>query len=62
MAKFFEKYTNRWAAVVAQLVERSFSTPENRGLDPVFGKIYMYYHQLYWKDENEEKDDDNGPI
>ena len=32
--------------VLAQLVERSIPTPEVRGLNPVIGKIYMYY-QLY---------------
>ena len=29
-----------WAVVVAQLVERSLQTPEVRGSNPVFGKIY----------------------
>ena len=37
--------------VVAQLVERSLPTQEVRGLNPVIGKIYMYY----WKEKNKEK-------
>ena len=34
-----------WAAVVAQLVDRSFLTSEIRGSNPVIGKFI--YHQLY---------------
>ena len=47
--------------VLAQLVERSIPTPEVRGLNPVIGKICVYY-QLYWKDENKEKEAWNGPF
>ena len=47
--------------VLAQLVERSIPTPEVRGSNPVIGKICVYY-QLYWKDENKEKEAWNGPF
>ena len=40
-----------WEVVVAQLVERSLSISEVRGLTPVIGKIYIehlfVYYQLY---------------
>ena len=50
--------------VVAQLVERSLLIPEVRGSNPVIGKIYwiFVYCQLYWKDENKEKEAGNDPI
>ena len=50
--------------VVAQLVERSLPIPEVRGSNPVIGKIYwiFVYCQLYWKDENKEKEAGNGPF
>ena len=53
-----------WEVVVAQLVERSLSIPEVRGSNPVIGKIYwtFVYCQLYWKDENKEKEAGNGPF
>ena len=49
---------------VAQLVEWSLPIPEVRGLNPVIGKIYwpFVYCQLYWKDENTEKEAGNGPF
>ena len=52
------------AVVVAQLVEWSLPIPEVRGLNPVIGKIYwpFVYCQLYWKDENTEKEAGNGPF
>ena len=50
----FKHFVPPREVVVAQLVERSLPKPEVRGLNPVIGKIYMYY-QLYWKDENKEK-------
>ena len=50
--------------VVAQLVERSLPTPEVRSSNPVISKMYMEqcYCQLYWKDENKEKESGNGPF
>ena len=52
------------AVVVAQLVERSLTIPEVRGSNPVIGKkiILNIYCQLYWTDENKEKEADNGPF
>ena len=50
-----------WEVVVAQLVEWSLQKPEVRGLNPVIGKIWMYY-QMYRKDENKVKEAGNGPI
>ena len=49
---------------VAQLVERSLPIQEVRGLNPVIGKIYwkIVFCQLYWKDENKEKEAVNGPF
>ena len=46
-----QKKTFFSVVVVAQLVERSLPTQEVRGLNPVIGKIYMYY----WKEKNKEK-------
>ena len=34
----FHRYTNYWAVVVAQLVERSLPIPEVRSSNPVIGK------------------------
>ena len=39
--EFNEKYLNKIEVVVAQLVERSLSIPEVRGLTPVIGKILL---------------------
>ena len=50
-----------WAVAVTQLVERSLPTPEVRGLNLVIGKLYIKYYELYWKHENKEKYDGNGP-
>ena len=60
----YVKYAQKWEVVVAQLVERSLSIPEVRGSTPVIGKIYwtFVYCQLYWKDENKEKEAGNGPL
>ena len=50
--------------VGAQLVERLLPIPEVRGSNPVIGKIVLniVYCQLYWKDENKEKEAGNGPF
>ena len=48
-----------WAVVVTQLVEQSIPTPEVRWSNPVIGKNLYWtfvYYQLYWKDENKEKE------
>ena len=50
---------------VAQLVERLLLTPEVRGSNPVIGKLLygtFVYCQLYWKDENKEKEAENKPF
>ena len=48
--------------VVAQLVE--LTTPEVRRSNPVIGKkiVVNVYCQLYWKDENKEKEAVNCPF
>ena len=55
-----------WEVVVAQLVEKSFPTPEVHGSKPVIGNFFIgyffVYNQLYLKDENKEKEVGNGPI
>ena len=48
------------AVVVAQLVERSLPTPEIRGSNPNFGKLYLPI--VNRKDKNKEKEAGNGPI
>ena len=35
-----------WAAVVAQLVERSLPTPEVRSSNPVIGKNYVAFNTV----------------
>ena len=52
------------AVVVAQLVEQSLPIPEVHGSNPVVRKIYwtIVFCQLYWKDENKEKEAGNGPF
>ena len=47
------------AVAAVQLVERSLTTPEIRGSNPVIG---IFYHQLYWKDENKDKRGQEWPI
>ena len=54
-----------WAAVVAQLVERSLPTPEVRSSNPVIGKLLyryrtLFYCQLCWMDKIKEKGAGNG--
>ena len=45
------------AVDVAPLVERSLPTPEVHSSNPVIGKIKLIScRQLYWKDENKEKE------
>ena len=55
-----EPYKNFYlrAVIVAQLVERLLPIPEVRGSNPVIGKnlYWTSYCQLYWKDENKEKE------
>ena len=52
------------AVVVVQLVERSLPTPEIHGSNPVIGKFYklLTVFNLYWKDENKEKEAGRGPF
>ena len=41
----------------------SLTIPEVRSSNPVIGnKIYNIYCQMYWKDENKEKEAENGPF
>ena len=42
------------AVVVAQFAEQEHSIPENYGLNPVIGKIYIQ-HIYCWKDEKRKK-------
>ena len=46
---------------MAQLAERSFPTPEIRGLNPNIGKVLSAYCKLNRKDVNKEKEARNGP-
>ena len=55
------KNLNRWAVVVAKLVERSLPTPEIRGSNPNIGKLLSTNCTLNRKDENKEKEAGNGP-
>ena len=45
--------------VVVQLVERLLPKPVIRNSNSVIGIIYTHY-ELYWKDENKEKEAGNG--
>ena len=48
---------------MAQLAEQSLPTPEVCGLNPVIGKILCIDHVFtvnIWKDENKEKEAENG--
>ena len=49
------KQKKRVAVVVSQLVVWSLAIPEVRGSNPIIGKIYIDYCQLYWIDQNKEK-------
>ena len=53
-----------WAMVAAQLVERLFPTTEVCDSNPVITKFILnnVHCQLYWKDENKEKEAGNGPF
>ena len=57
-------HITKQAVVVAQLVEWPLPIPEVYGSNPVIGKIYwtFVFCQLYWKDENKEKEAGNGPF
>ena len=59
-----EPYKNFYlrAVIVAQLVEQLLPIPEVRGSNPVIGKnlYWTSYCQLYWKDENKEKEAGKG--
>ena len=46
------------AVVVAQFAEQEHSIPENYGLNPVIGKIYIK-HIYCWKDEKKKKEAGN---
>ena len=53
------------AVIVAQLVEWLLHTTEVRGSNPFIGKLFygtFVCCQLYWKDENKEKEAANGPF
>ena len=52
------------AVVVAQLAERSLSTPEIRSSNPDIGNISNIFicQLLFRKDENKEKEAGNGPL
>ena len=51
---------------MAQLAQRVLPTPEVRGSNPDIGEFYVEYLftycQLYFKDENNEKEAVNGPF
>ena len=54
-----------WEVVVAQLAERSLTIPEDPGSNPVIGNFYLNIYFLLSvcrKDENKEKEADNGPF
>ena len=54
-----------WGAVdVPQLAKQSLPTPEVHGSNPIIGKVLLNFVkcQLYWKDENKEKEAVNGPF
>ena len=56
---------NLWEVVVAQLAERSLMIPEDPGLNPVIGNFYLNIYLLLTvcrKDENKEKEAENGPF
>ena len=60
-----ERYSKR-AVVVAQLVERSFPTPEVRGSNPVIGKLlyrtFICLLSTVLKRHYKEKEAGNGPF
>ena len=51
---------------MSQLVKRSLPTTKVRGSNPVIGKFYLEHLftdcQLFWKDENKEKEAGIGPF
>ena len=61
---FRDNNQSTWAVVMAQLVDRLLPIPEVRSSNPVIGKnlYWTFYSQLYWKDENKEKEAGKGPF
>ena len=54
-----------WEVVVAQLAERSPTISEDPGSNPVIGNFYLNIYLLLTvcrKDENKEKEAENGPF
>ena len=50
---------------MVQLVEQLLPTQEIGGSNPIIGKIYLLstvFKNMYWKDENNEKEAGNGPF
>ena len=50
---------------MVQLVEQLLPTQEIGGSNPIIGKIYLLstvLKNMYWKDENNEKEAENGPF
>ena len=61
----YSKKNSTRVVAVAQLVERSLPTPEVGSSNPVISKLLcgtFVCCQLYWKDENKEKEAGNGPF
>ena len=58
------KGITHWAVVVVQLVELSLPPPEISSSIPLIGKFYLpsTVLNLNWKDENKEKEAENGPL
>ena len=52
------------SVVAAEWADWSVPTPEVRGSNPVIGEFIniFSYCQLYWNDENEEKEAGIGPL
>ena len=49
--------------VATQLVEQLLASPEVQGSNSVIGKkLCNVYYQLFWKDENKEKEAGIGPF
>ena len=64
LVNYLAKIKISWTVVVAQLVERLLLIPEVRSSNQVIGKnLYCtFYCQLYWKEQNKEKEAANGPF
>ena len=66
LANHFEliKICHCWEVVVAQLAERLLMILEDPGSNPVIGNFYLNIYLLLTvcrKDENKEKEAENGP-